>query len=226
MELSEFISKHQIIISPATAESCKTALEKMSKSEDVLHDLGHIARIFDLLDEFLINETRVRKDQINFEVLLLAISWHDTWKATRRDKRFWNLLFSLYYDGIGSAKIFKKQNKILPIDIFEQALFAIARHSPPRLVWYKTLELKILRDLDGLEEWSIERLDGLVSQFENNRTAIHRLGRWLKLYFNLVLKKQKAKKYYFPWPREVFSERKKVYIVKVNELLKKYQAIL
>jgi hypothetical protein len=226
MELAAFLEKNQIALSPAARESCEIALKRMAESRDVLHDQNHILRMYDLLDQFLANEKGVSKILINFDVLLVAISWHDVWKATRRGKSFFDFLYSLYWDGFGSARIFIKHNHNLEPKVFNQTYYAVRRHGPPRWFLKKTLELKILRDLDGLEEWSLMRLEGLVRQYENNRTAIHRLGRWLKIYFDMVLKKQKDNKYYFAWSKEEFLRKKEAYVKRVNELILRYDGII
>lgn len=223
MEFDAFLAKNHISLSNSTRESCRVALERMARSLDVLHDKNHILRIYDLLDAFLASEKGISKALINFDVLLLAISWHDVWKATRRGKSFFDFAYSLYYDGFGSAKIFLRHNgHLLPSNIFEPAYYAVRRHGPPSPLVIRTLELKILRDLDGLEEWSVARLAGLVNQYQNSRTAIHRLAKWLKIYFDLILKNQKDSKYYFAWPREEFKTRKKLYVEMVGQLLKQY----
>ena len=225
MQLSEFLTKNKIEISPEVLESSAAAVGEMSRSHDVLHDVNHILRLLDILDQFINWEKDIRP-RINFDILILALLWHDIWKAKIKVKSTFGLIWAFLWDGHGSARIFTTENKSkIPPDIFKSALYAIKVHGPS-IGNPKTLEAKILKDIDGLDEWSAERLDALVKHFLGSKQESRRMIRLLKLYYNLVLKKQKANKYYFLWPQEEFTRRRDVYLAKIDILLKKYENLV
>ncbi len=150
-------------IDSITTNLCVEGLSRMTKTRDPLHDDQHIHRIIKDLGIFL-EQTKL---DVNFGVLLIAICWHDIWKSTRFPTKLTTLLIDQYWDGYGSARIFKQAATKAGLDCAtaHASIYAIREHGRLRLTKTKTLEARVLQDLDSLDEWSLTRIEPLKNQF-------------------------------------------------------------
>jgi len=195
----------------------------MANTKDPLHDCEHVYRILRDLPALLEYEHL----NVNLEVLLLSICWHDTWKATRFPTTIASVSFDQYWDGYGSARIFKKASATAKLEASTTAAVAYAIREHGRIKFFKTrtLEAKALQDLDSLDEWSLVRIEPMKKKYLTNQPNL-RLIRLAKYYFDHFMKKQTDKKFWFGWSKTEFKKRKLAYTKEVDRLLATYGHLL
>jgi len=156
MDVKTFISKNKIKLSPKALNLCQEAIERMKSGHDGLHNEKHVFRLLDNLDQFLKEETTIDKSKINFEVLLISLCWHDVWEATLLPNNIFLILFDMVFEGIGSMLKFAKRAKEVGLskEITKEVKYAIRKHVRIKILPIKTLEAKILKDMDILDLWS------------------------------------------------------------------------
>ncbi|RJQ37332.1 hypothetical protein C4559_03760 [Candidatus Microgenomates bacterium] len=200
----------------------------MEKSKDPLHNQFHVFRILDDLNAFLKENKEIDINKINYEVLLLSICWHDTWKSKRFPGSIGLLFYQLIKDGTGSMALFKRYAKKTTLDkeILKETKYAIKKHGEFQILPRKTLESKILKDLDLLEKWSLERLKPLEKKYLVPEKINLKLLRLAKFYFDHFLFPMKKSKFYFKWSQIEFKKRKTFFLTRAKKLLKEYQNFL
>ena len=207
-------------------------LEKGMKYYDYSYDQHkkpHIERMINLLSLFPINEFK----SINKEAVLIAIVWHDVYKATRNfSKNIFPFLFQQLYEGYGSAKIFLKIAKQYNIreETIRLSYEAIKFHPHIERVVPKIFKLLfpkivdneslLLRDLDLLESsTSIAMLD----DFKDSWYPIFRKHpRYKKYWQNAYVRgfKNISKDFfYFEWSKEYFQSNRKLFLKKAESIL-------
>jgi hypothetical protein len=146
----------------------------MKVSLDPLHDDAHIGRLLKNLSLFL--KAYPNHHLINFETLLLAICWHDAWKAQRVTLNPLKLIYYQLYEGIGSMILFSKGSVgILSSDQIADVNYAIRKHAQFQLVPLSTFEAKILKDIDDLDVLNVQRMRYVLQK-------IHTVGHFTKLF--------------------------------------------
>ena len=223
MQFEEFLQKNNITLPESLFSLCQKGLGLMEKSIDPLHKGDHIFRILDSLNSLLKYNPHI-KEIIDFEVLLPAICWHDVW----RSKKFFTsksaFLYATFFDGLGSARFFKKTAKKLPIDkkLIKQITYTIRKHSAVQLLPYNTPTARILKELDLLDEWSQERLATIEKAFLIPRKLSPRTIKVAKFYFDHYMTRAHQALFCLPWVKEEFESRKKPYIWQVQKLTEQY----
>ncbi len=204
MELTEFLSSNKIEISEPILKFCELGEKRMAKSLDPLHEVSHIKRILSDLNLFLKHNKEVR-EQINFEILLPAIYWHDTWKAERNPRNPFKIMYYQIVEGRGSAKNTAKGAKKLGIDkkILREITYCIKKHSFFQVIKRKTLESKVLYDMDTLEVLSQERIVRAFPDIQTNKGLRFLLRKTKRIAF----RKRLSEKYYFPWSKKEHDRR-------------------
>ncbi|MBU0731791.1 hypothetical protein KKC88_02825 [Patescibacteria group bacterium] len=232
MEIEELIKKHNIIIENHALELYEEGLRRMKNSEDPLHADEHVGDIFGNLDEFLRKEKSIRNSEINFSVLLPAIAWHDTWKATRpQTKNLVKYRYEQIWDGIGSARVLTEfvQDKKIDKQLTDRIVRSVYYHTqvPDQLRrksedYYENdldLETKILRDMDGLDMWSMKRIH-LAEAEHCDEEGVFRdrkmffIARWV---YNAMDKKTMI--FHFDWPKQEYLKRKKILLDYSRDIL-------
>jgi len=188
-----------------------TATLIMSESKDMLHDKGHISR---MITDWNILSTKINK-KIDCDVVVLAICWHDTWLATHNYEGIIGALFEYIYEGVGSMLMFNKiaKRECLDEKTRKDVAYAIKNHPGLPTSKHKTIEAKILWDVDNLETWSWERLVGMYEENKSNKQMIA----MAKTYFEIVMKKRTSDRLYFDWSKSEFDKRKKVFLEKIRQ---------
>lgn len=132
----------------------------MEVSKDPYHDRTHAERMLHDFS-FLLKTEEAVAQALNPEVVILSICWHDTWKAGRVGQSSLDLLIHQFWDGLGSLRIFERAAKAADLDpeLRKQVSYAIRKHAHFQFLPIRTLEAKVLRDLDDLDLWSEERLE-------------------------------------------------------------------
>ena len=152
-----------------TSEKIKAMLDKavefMATTKDTSHGMDHIRNLLQEANTFF-KSTGDRLD-IDREVLLLALYWHDVWKSQHKPTRG-NYLFQQLYEGLGSMFMFKKHARLTGLSpkITAPVSYAIRKHSALQRLPAKTLEAQLLWDVDTLDIWNSERVQ---SVFRNMR---------------------------------------------------------
>lgn len=221
--LISFIKKYKIEISELSLELCKKGMGEMEKSIDPAHNKEHIENILDNLDQFL-QSGEVKSEKINFEILLVAICWHDVWKSRRMPDDIVSVFINQAWDGWGSARVFKKEVKLSKEERkkLRRVFWIIGNHPRDMTLHmpFKTyLETKILKDMDRLERWNIKRHDDffeklLVVRGDKNLKYVN----WLVKFFQekYTLWSDSDKKYYFRWSRQEFRKRRESYLGEIR----------
>lgn len=212
MNLQQFTEKYRVRLSKKTSIACKEGITRMANGKDTLHIKEHIFGLLDLLDNFFNESNQIKFEQIDFNVLLPAICWHDTWKATQNPKSKWALLFGLIYEGQGSCKIFKKwalSNNFSSENI-KSICRAIKLHNTLGLqlfIKHKSLESKILWDLDWVYSYTSPVYETLLKNYERTQSDYAKLS--LDRYKKHV-QSIEDRKVYFHWSKNrIKLERKK-----------------
>lgn len=234
MTLQEFLDQNNIRIDHEIFQLCMEAIEKMEKSQDVIHDHKHIYRILDSLTGFISSSENVRLvREIDFNVLLPAIAWHDVWKYDKNPFLWFPVtLTSLLFYNIenpAAARLFLKTARKMKIDeslsrkIFEE----LKRHGGKlsRLGSNKTLEGKIFLDLDVLDITSPERLNSIKDRYLSGEKVS-----WYKYFIakaaaSLFLNKVNSNFVALSWTKERFANawltQKKAIIDMLDEYKKR-----
>ena len=217
MQLKDLIEKRSIKLKKEILDLCGLGIEYMKKSVDPLHDEKHVFTIYGLLDQFLENEKSVAQDNIDFEVLLPAIAWHDIWKSTRPQTRnVRKFAYEQVAEGRGSINLFRKHANPLsiPNDIYKKIGYCINYHPPlsDRVKHRKKfhsdkLEAHILFDLDSLAFWKWDRADYFKSVYCDNEGLFHD-PRMLRICQWVYKKSPKhLNRFYFDWARKEYEKR-------------------
>lgn len=228
MKLDEFIVKNKINIAGQVILMCEAGIEIMRKSKTPNYDERHIFSIFLNLDRFLDEEKGADKSKINFEVLLLAICWHDVWKTKRFPLNLISLLFYQMREGIGSMDMFSQVAEVFGLDkrLIRAVRYAIRKHSSLQFFPIKTLEGRILKDMDSLEEWSLERVKSLKEEYLIFGVMNLGILKLAKFYFDHFMVKDLATSFYFDWSRAEFTKRKEIFLKEANKMLAEYTKII
>lgn len=178
MYIDNFLHNHpHIKISKNALMLCRVGEQKMALSVDPLHDDNHIGRLLNNLKYFLKSHQNYHK--INFEILLLAICWHDVWKAERHTLNLLKLVYYQAYEGIGSLLIFSKHALgLIPNDIIAEVNYAIRKHAQFQLFPLSSLESKILKDIDDLDMLNAQRMSYLLSKLNDIDVFTKAFGLW------------------------------------------------
>lgn len=212
MTWQSLITNHRLTLSPSTRALCREAWRRMRGSIDPIHGTTHINSLLDDLDLWLRHEPTLKK-KINWDILLPALGWHDTWKATHFGTSIGFVVWAQLYEGIGSAHLFKQYAQSLHVapHIIEAICYAIRKHSLVQFLEFETLESQILFDLDTLALWDIQRLETVRGYLRLHSTLLD--GK--KDYFtHLFLRLHTPDILYHEWPRGVFSQRRSYYFQK------------
>lgn len=205
MFIQDFLQKNKAVkISPATLEICLEGERLMMVSPDPLHNHHHLNRLFKNLSTFLRNHPHLKP---NFDVLLTALCWHDVWKARRRSLNPLILLYYQIYEGYGSIEIFGEHNKELAPALKKQINYAIRKHAQFQFLPLKTLEAKILRDIDDLDVLNAKRLRPLLRIRNQVSPLVRIIGR---AYLKFASSDHSAKATQFPWTREKIRQQNQI----------------
>lgn len=224
-KLINFIKKYRIKISSSSLKLCQRGLEKMKESIDPAHNEEHVENILDNLDKFL-ESGQIKITKINFEILLVAICWHDVWKSTRMPENIRSVFVNQIWDGWGSARVFKKEVKLENEEKkkLRKVFWIIGNHPRDMTIHvpFRTyLETKILKDMDRLERWSIKRHDDFFEKLLIVRgTKNQRFVGWLAKFFQekYTLWSDSDKKYYFKWSKNELKRRRDGYLRQLSDL--------
>jgi len=224
MTLEVFLERHEIKLEKQYTDLMKNALLLMQGSVDPLHDDKHVYRMLDDLNCLIPTVPIHLRARIDYAVLLTCLCWHDVWKARRNPKNLPYFLFRQWWDGIGSALEFRRFCKCKALDkrFIKSVIYGIRKHATFQILPTFTLEAKILRDLDNLEVWNLDRIEPLKKMYlfpKPNKDMI-KLGMF---YIRHFMSKEKPNVYHFDWSRREGEKRKALFITHIELLEKEYQ---
>ncbi len=221
-----FLLKEGVKLSKAGKYLIDRGWELMKNSKDDTHDERHVVRIMADLKK-LLGEEKGLKKKVDMESVILAILWHDVWKARRNpDNVFW-LTWGNYYEGWGSKKMFEKEAEMAGMKKkkIEKIAEAIKKHP---WFWKKAereMESKVLWDLDNLDIWSMKRLvpkkDYFLSKIWRKRDRL--LMRAVFFYVQNFLMKRKEKYLFFSWSRMEMVKRKEIFGKEFGKIWREYR---
>ncbi len=155
----------------APSEIIKLLLDQaagyMARTKDPSHGLDHLNHMLKDANRFL--TAMGDQYEIDKEVLLLSLYWHDVWKSQHKPA-LGNYLFQQLYEGWGSMSMFRKCARLVGLSsrITGAVSYAIRKHSAIQIRPAKTLEAQLLWDIDTLDLWNAQRTRAL---FRNLRGA-------------------------------------------------------
>jgi len=197
------------------------AIKIMAESVDVLHDEGHVKRMLEDWNQL----SEKISSGVNCDAVVLAICWHDVWLATHNYVGIWGVLWEYIREGRGSEKMFRRSAKQIGLDKKMIDLVADAIKNHPSLPGnkQKTIEAKILWDVDNLETWSWPRLKKMIEKIgdEIDKDEAKKI-KMARIYWKLVMKKRMSDRLYFDWSKKEFDERKKSFEEKIRILELQY----
>ncbi len=224
MTPEEFTIKNKLNTSDQAVRVIDIGVEIMRKSIDPLHNEKHIFRILKDLDSMLSAGEFIGKESLNFEILLLSIVWHDAWRTLRFQDSVYQIIKNGFWEGIGSERMFANVANVVGLDkeLIKKTKYAIRKHSYFQFLPIKTLEAKILHDLDCLEGWSLERVEPLKQRYLILGSIDVKWLRIASFYFYRFMFREKESKYYFEWSKKEFLKRKEAYIKEINKFLAEF----
>ena len=151
--------------SPKIKTMLDKAVEFMTNTKDPGHNLGHVKNLLKDTNRFF--KSTGHQFDIDQEVLLLAVYWHDVWKSQIKPTSR-NYLFQQLYEGLGSMLMFRQYAKTVDLSprTIRAVSYAIRKHSAVQGLPAKTLEAQLLWDVDTLDIWNSKRTQRL---FKNLR---------------------------------------------------------
>jgi len=188
---------------------------------DPLHNQNHVYSILDSLSEFLDQNAEVKLSRIDFDALLPAICWHDIWKSTKNPAKKRAVIFHNVAEGIGSMRLFSRYAARFPLTLTQTSKikYAIRKHSSFQILPKRTLEARILYDLDSLELWSFPRILQAVEKLGGIEKINPSLFFVAKFYFDHWMMKKTGSRMYFEWSRKKFQVRRRQFLQQASEML-------
>lgn len=200
----------------------------MSRSSDPTHDVEHVKRLTARAKNLIKAEGLEKR--VGWEVLLLAIVWHDVWTAKNVPSNALGMIWEYVYEGWGSAIMFRREAKLAGLEEgkIKKIFYAIRKHPSSTLWGPKTLEGKILRDVDNIDQWEWKRIAAIIKEMEKGGIdeEERKKMRLAKIYFEKIMKKRLVKDIFFEWSKERFVRQKEIYLKKVVELMGKYKELV
>jgi len=217
MTLDTLLTKNGVELSPLTKTFCDQGISRIRNSADPAHNVGHLERMIFDLDKFV----EGNKDlEIDFETLLISISWHDVWIAQNFRPNLVDTLRSSYTEGPNAAKLVgvEMEKAGFEQNLIDNVKYCVENHPGPEASKTKrvTTESRILHDLDQMDSWSEERLKDIKSYLSGNPKGklvlpLLRLGR------SFILKAANHD-YYFESSRREKDRRYPRFVKQVEEL--------
>ena len=191
---------------PTRSPEIKIMLDKavafMTNTKDLSHGMDHVISLLRNANRFFKSTTN--EFNIDKEILLLALYWHDVWKSQNIPTPG-NYLFHQVYEGLGSMFMFKKYAKTAGLSprITRAVSYAIRKHSLVQFRPAKTLEAQLLWDLDMLDFWNLQRVQAFfknltwanISIFDSYILYMKRVG--FHLNFEWTKNEVKRRKPFF-----------------------------
>jgi hypothetical protein len=224
IDLRRFAKDNGVVLGENVIDACNFAAEEMDKSRDPLHNFEHVEAMMNDLQQFMNEDKTMKWNKVDMEAVILAIYWHDVWKSKKFSKSIKTMLAHNMYEGIGSMRIFGRYAKKFKIGKLtsKRVSYAIRKHSLLQFLPKRSVESKILFDLDNLQQWSVKRIVDMIKAFGNLRNLNPIFFKMADLYFRRRMLKINENKYYFKWSQGQLTARRKVFLKEIKEILVKH----
>lgn len=228
MKLDNFLSKNNIELPRNIYLLCKKGIEIMKRGTDTRHNEKHVYAIFNDLDRFLNEQKVIDINKINFQILLLGISWHDTWRASKEQTNIFFIYYHTLIHGLAATRLFKNHAKQVNLNpkLIKKVNYAIRKHTQFQFMSLNTIEAKILRDLDQLQLWSIERIRPSVEKYLIPGKENVTMMKLAKFYYLKFMINANNSKLHFYWSKYEFIKRKATFDKRVKEFYRKYKHLI
>jgi hypothetical protein len=149
------------------------------------------------------------------------------------------LLYENIYDGKGSEKMFRAYAKEirLRIELLEPIAYCIRSHSSVSSLFPKSrvitntaklrrigvIEARVLRDLDALEVWNIDRFDSVINSFEYVTAPLLKVAVW---WFKNITLKSDENRFNFSWSKTEFKHRLRLVIEHCIKIIDAYEQLI
>lgn len=203
MSLSETTKQLNINVDPKVLEFCQKGIEQMSKSIDPIHDDTHVRRILELLGKFLKENESI---EIDLNVVLISICWHDVWRSTYYKDNFLYIVYQFIFEGRKAANLTRRVMKEMGFDTktINYVHYCVRKHSTLQFRGIKTYEAKLLKDLDSLDAWSEERMELIIEFFSRKILKNKSLKKIFKWAYTKYIR---SKNYFFDFSKRESDAR-------------------
>ncbi|MCA9369906.1 hypothetical protein KC686_01995 [Candidatus Woesebacteria bacterium] len=179
----------------------------MRRSKDPLHMLEHTHSLLTNLDWLYTRRPELR-ERVNHTVLLLAISWHDVWRSTKKFGSLIDIIVAFVWDGRGSSRLFQRYARQYQLDeeVLAQVSYAIGKHDSFHLRGRKTLESRILKDIDEMEVFDVRRFVALKQHVmpESLGFGVHA---GMRFFLRMKLRRSKNSAYFAETREYIVAEQ-------------------
>lgn len=230
MLLKNFVEQNRLKVDSKYLDLAEEGFRIMKRSRDIRHDHEHVAEIIQLLEKFVKNEKSVNHKEIDFDVLLPSICWHDVW-LTYRDQvnSIKSLILERTYEGLGSSKLFKKHLE-KKRDDFPKAgdiSMIISLHADYKFLpflkiaklFYRNIELKILTDLDTISALSINRIKRIKKRYMKKHSTDPLLFRVAFFYVTKVMIKQSSNSLDYDFSKKMYDQKRQEFFRVIYDIL-------
>ena len=222
-QLQDFLNKNKIKISKYAMSMCEEGVFRMTNNPDPHHSKAHVLGLLKELEKLIKNEGSLNKKNINFDVLLTSICWHDVWIGScEQTDRLSVFIYKHLWEGAKSKDLFLQyaKNIKLPKKFVDDVAYCVLKHSRwsqylPKtiqkiLFQLKIVEAKILCDIDTLDMWSNRRFNLLINSYFKSKqyTLKPKHIRIAKFWFLNSMQYASAKNFYFEYSIREFQKRK------------------
>ncbi len=193
-------------------------LDIAKKASDKFHGERHINSLVKNYKRFV----KDNKNSINSDerVVTHSIVFHDSYKAlTKRSTNTLGIVLEELYEGLGSALIYLDEAQKLKLDpkFVSKVTYAIKKHSIGNLLPRKSVESKILFDLDELDSFEPKRF---VNVFEFLKFGFDAQMRAAASHLKLRSKLG----FYFDWSMAEFDKKKNKFLEGIVNFRDKVEA--
>lgn len=227
---TNFIKKHRIDLAANELELCRQAMDKMATSADAHHDETHVFRMLDYLDDFIGTPEFEQRclEKINLKVLFIAILWHDVWRTEKEPASIWALVWSSFWEGIAAGEKFHRAARQAGLEgvLARKARYAIRKHAIVQILPLRTLEAKILADMDNLDCMSLDRVYPIEKRYLCEESAsvitlwVARAAVWI------FVETKSEKSFYFDWARKNGLRMRQIFLNKARVELEEYARLV
>lgn len=225
----EFLKLHPIALSESEVRLCDEAVRMMKVAVDVHHDSTHICRLLNYLDDFMTApDFKTIESQVDLKVLYISLVCHDMWRSQKDAHTSLQLLWYTIWEYIGSQKMFTELAKKYNLDaiVMRKVRYSIKKHVQFIFFPPKTIESRILKAIDELDQLSEERIALLEKKFLLDRPITAYYLRQAKFATKLFAETAGGAARYFPSIQNEINKKKQVIIKRLWQEIGDYETLL
>lgn len=224
-----FIRKHSLKLTKNETFCVKKAIDILSRAADKNHGLNHVYRLLTFLDQFVLSrEYRKISKSVNLKVVFLSILWHDCWRSKKDAQGPFSLLWYTIAENRACSRLFLKHARKMKIKqkTAKEIAYCLRKHCTFILFTPRTLEAKILRALDKMDEYCENRMLLLVKKFLIVKPIRAYYLKQAKLAIRLFVKPDSEDIHYFKWIEKRILKKKDRFIRRLWKGVREYETLL